>query len=90
MSSAGRCTRGIYGSLLQIKSDDYGTKYKKILLLDSEGIQSTEKKDEKFDKRIVFYTLCVSHVVLICNKGEMNREMQEMIKLATDAISSLK
>jgi hypothetical protein len=34
--------------------------------------------------------MCVSHVVLICNKGEMNKQMAEIIKLATDAISNLK
>ena len=45
LSSAGRCTRGIYGSLLNIKDSNSGSKYKKILLLDSEGIQSTEKRD---------------------------------------------
>ncbi len=62
-------------------------RYKKILLLDSEGIQSAEARDDKFDKRIVLYILCVSHVVLICNKGEMNKQMSEIIKIATDAIS---
>ena len=46
--------------------------YQKILLLDTEGIQASEARDERFDKRIVFYILCISHVVLICNKGEMN------------------
>ena len=46
--------------------------YKKILLLDTEGIQSSEARDDRFDKRIVFYILCVSQVVLICNRGEMN------------------
>ena len=92
LSSAGRCTRGIYGSLLNIQTTGpfSNSKYKKILLLDSEGIQSTEKRDPQFDKRIVFYVLCVSHVVLICNKGEMNSQMQEMIKLATYSISKLR
>ena len=30
--------------------------------------------------------LCVSHVVLICNKGEMNKSMEDMIKLAADCM----
>lgn len=64
--------------------------YKKILLLDTEGIQSSEARDDRFDKRIVFYILCVSHVVLICNRGEMNSQMSEVIKLATDAIADLR
>ena len=86
LSSAGRCTRGIYGCLIDIKCDIKKTHFKKILILDSEGIQSTEALDEAFDKRVVFYILCVSHVVLICNKGEMNKNMEDTIKLATDCI----
>jgi predicted GTPase len=69
LSSAGRCTRGVYGCLLDIKGSD---KFKKILILDTEGIQSTEATDPSFDKRVVFYILSISHMVLICNKGEMN------------------
>ena len=57
-----------------------------MLILDSEGIQSTEALNEAFDKRVVFYILCVSHIVLICNKGEMNKNMEDTIKLATDCI----
>lgn len=34
--------------------------------------------------------LCVSHVVLICNKGEMNNAMSEIIKLTVDTISNLR
>lgn len=41
-SSAGRCTRGIYGCLIDIKGDQIKSPFKKILLLDSEGIQSAE------------------------------------------------
>jgi ABC-type lipoprotein export system ATPase subunit len=37
LSSAGRCTRGVYGSILELKETP-GLRYKKILLLDTEGI----------------------------------------------------
>jgi len=60
--------------------------YKRILILDTEGIQSSEARDTTFDKRIVYYAICVSHVVLMCNKGEMNAPMSETIKLVADAI----
>jgi len=32
----------------------------------------------------------VSHVVLMCNKGEMNAQMSEIVKLAADAIVNTK
>ena len=34
--------------------------------------------------------MCVSHFVLVCNKGEMNRETADVIKLASDALSQFK
>jgi hypothetical protein len=40
MSSAGRCTRGIYGCLIDIKGES--SKFKKLLILDTEGIQGNE------------------------------------------------
>ena len=43
-------------------------KTKKILILDSEGIQSAEARDRVFDKRIIYFAIGVSHIVLICNK----------------------
>ena len=34
--------------------------------------------------------ICVSHVVLICNKGEMNSTMSDILKLTLDTISGLR
>jgi hypothetical protein len=45
---------------------------------------------DDFDKRIVLYLLCVSHVVLNCNKGEINQNMSELIKIAADVITDIK
>ena len=86
LSSSGRCTKGIYCSILRFKDKD--GKYKRIMILDTEGIQSAEARDTTFDKRIVYYAICVSHVVLMCNKGEMNVSMSETIKLVADAIAN--
>ena len=69
LSAARRCTRGVYGCLLDIEGND---KYKKILLLDTEGIDSPESTDKSYDKRVVFYALSVSHIVLICNMANIN------------------
>eukprot|EP00347_Sterkiella_histriomuscorum_P024480 403330967 len=87
-SSEGRCTKGVYGAIINVKTE--GNKKRRILILDTEGIQAAEARDDRFDRRIVFYTLCVSHVVLICNRGEMNNQMAEILKLAAESISNLK
>jgi hypothetical protein len=42
-------------------------KFNKILVLDTEGIESYDGRENNFDKRIVFYSLCVSHFVIIAN-----------------------
>ena len=84
LSSSGRCTKGVYGSILRFRASN--ERYKRILILDTEGIQSSEGRDPTFDKRIVYYAICISHVVLICNKGEMNSPMSETLKLVADAI----
>jgi hypothetical protein len=41
-TSAGRCTRGIYGSIITLKDDP---DYDYILIIDSEGLLSSEKSD---------------------------------------------
>jgi len=84
LSSSGRCTKGVYASILRFRAND--EKYKRILILDTEGIQSSEGRDPSFDKRLVYYAICISHVVLMCNKGEMNAPMSETVKLVADAI----
>ena len=58
--------------------------------MDTEGIQSTESHDKAFDQRIVFYILCISHVVLICNKGEMNKPMEDTLKLAVECFGNVR
>ena len=63
-------------------------KKKNILILDTEGIQSAEARDNYFDKRIVYFVLCVSHVVLFVNKGEMNSEMAEVVKMVNEAVKN--
>jgi hypothetical protein len=40
LSASARCTRGVYGSLIDIKIGRFKSKFKKILILDSEGTES--------------------------------------------------
>ena len=86
LSSSGRCTKGVYACILKYNYGD--GKARRLLILDTEGIQSSEARDSTFDKRIVYYAICISHCVLICNKGEMNAPMTETLKLVADAIAN--
>ena len=64
LSASGRCTKGVYFSIIRYKDEG---KMKKILILDTEGIQSIEGKDGVFDKRLIYFAIGVSHAVFICN-----------------------
>ncbi len=64
LSASGRCTKGVYYSIIRYKNEET---VKKILVLDTEGIESIEGKDAVFDKRLIYYAIGVSHAVLICN-----------------------
>ena len=89
MSSAGRCTKGVYISIIPFKCCKTN-KMKKLIVCDTEGIQSAEARDIQFDKRLVYYVICISNIVLLCNKGEMNAQMAEIVKLVADAIDNTK
>lgn len=89
LSSAGRCTKGVYVSIIPYMCSKTNRK-KKLIICDTEGIQSAEARDNTFDKMLVYFIICVSHVVLLCNKGEMNAQMAEIVKLVADAIDNTK
>ena len=59
-------------------------------MLDTEGIQSPDARDPKFDRKIVYYILSISHVILLCTKQEMNKDMGEILKLVANELVNSK
>jgi hypothetical protein len=86
-SSSGRCTKGVYGAVMNVRCND---KNIKLLILDTEGIQAAERGDETFDKRLFLFCLSISNVTIICNKGDINQKMIEILKLTLNVMSELK
>jgi hypothetical protein len=86
-SSSGRCTKGMYGTLIRIKNHE---KYKKLLILDTEGILSAERNDPIFDRKLFLFCLSISNAVIMCVRNELNREMTEIIRLAVSCLTDLK
>ncbi|CAF4562865.1 unnamed protein product, partial [Didymodactylos carnosus] len=81
----GRCTRGIYGSLVKINKLNQMTEniFKKyshdetadidyIMLIDTEGLLSIEKGDKEYDRRLVLFCLAISHLVIVNMMGDIN------------------
>ncbi|CAD7949751.1 unnamed protein product [Amoebophrya sp. A120] len=97
--SAGRCTCGLYasvfftnksnaaGSSSASKNQEYA-----ILVLDSEGLLgvSDSSRGDIFDGQMTLMCLNCSHVVLINHKGELSRQLQDLIEICLFAMRHLK
>ena len=89
LTSTGRCTRGVYGSLLELNKPINKSKF--LLILDTEGIDSVERSSAiHFDRTLILFCLSVSNVVIINLIGELNNEMQELMKICAYSLNHLK
>lgn len=81
---AGRCTRGLYASYVETNELD-------ILVLDSEGLMSVEAGSggRDFDNQVTLMAMACSHVVIINHKGELSRELQDLLEVALFAMKNL-
>ena len=91
LTSAGRCTRGIYASLHTINFND------QFLILDTEGLDSTERGRNKvsrfihFDRTMVLlFCLAVSQVVIINVIGDLGEEMKNLLQICACSLQKLK
>ena len=61
--SDGRCTRGIYGSFIRATGES-ANEFDYFLVLDTEGLQSIEKGDREYDRKLILFAFAVSNVVI--------------------------
>ncbi|CAD7924766.1 unnamed protein product [Amoebophrya sp. A120] len=85
-TGTGRCTKGIYANLINIEHEHYDA----ILVLDTEGLQSVEKDDEEFDRKITLFCLAVSHLVVVNIKGDMHSSMKKLLEICVLALDQLR
>ena len=72
-TSQGRCTKGIYFTLQEFPKDIANDgKVRWLLMLDTEGLQSPEKIDDEYDRKIVLFGMLSANVLIINNRGEIN------------------
>ena len=94
LTSAGRCTRGIYGSLSKL--DRPVNLSQSFLILDTEGLDAIERDNIKdtsmihFDRTMVLFCLAVSQVVIINIKGEIGSELQNLLQICAYSLNQLK
>jgi len=80
---AGRCTRGLYASYLRPAGSP------PILVLDSEGLLSLGSEGSVFDGQIALMCMACSHLVLVNNKGELSRQLQDLLEICLFAMQKL-
>ncbi|XP_062518542.1 uncharacterized protein LOC134193723 [Corticium candelabrum] len=79
---AGRCTKGFFFSLVHIPQID-------VLVLDSEGLMSVEDGSADFDNTITLMAAACSHVVIVNQKGEIVRQLRQLLGVAVFALKHL-
>eukprot|EP00929_Paragymnodinium_shiwhaense_P017853 TRINITY_DN12766_c0_g2_i1.p1 TRINITY_DN12766_c0_g2~~TRINITY_DN12766_c0_g2_i1.p1 ORF type:complete len:3238 (-),score=874.93 TRINITY_DN12766_c0_g2_i1:313-10026(-) len=79
----GRCTKGLYISLLE-------TKRELVVILDTEGLLSVEARDDVFDKQVALMTMACSDLVIVNNRGELGRHVGDLFQVCLFALYHLK
>lgn len=76
-TSAGRCTKGVYCSLIEVHDSEYNY----ILVLDTEGFESAEKDNgDEGDRKIALFIMTVSQAVIVNGQGELNKYTLDLLK----------
>ena len=89
-TSAGRRTKGIYFTLQKIPDKFQVNQISWLLMLDTEGLQSPERIDDEYDRKIVLFAMLSADVLIINSKGEINANMVNTLKMCCvtyDALS---
>ncbi|CAF1152256.1 unnamed protein product [Adineta ricciae] len=73
--SAGRCTIGMYMSVVRWRS-------RTIVIFDTEGLMSLEESGSIFDNQMVSMAMLSSHLVLINHKGEFSSNLEHLIGMS--------
>ena len=82
--SAGRCTRGMYTSFVKTENNQ------NILIMDTEGLMSVERKDEIFDRQMALISFACSNLVIINHKGDIDRELKNLMQTVLYAMKHIK
>ena len=84
LASTGRCTQGIYFTLQRIPAElKHGKDVEYLIILDTEGLNSPERAEPEYDRKIVIFTLLCSDFLIINSRGDMSYQMKELIKICT-------
>jgi hypothetical protein len=81
---AGRCTKGLYASYVDVSDG------RRLLILDSEGLLSLEGGGRVFDGQITVMAMACSDIVIVNHKGEISADIKELLEVCLYAMDYLK
>ena len=61
-----------------------------MLLLDTEGLESPERQDSEYDRKIVLFAMLAADILIVNSKGEINTQMIQTLQICTVAYDKLK
>ena len=90
--SAGRCTRGIYAQLLPVESGTSKIPCDYLLVLDTEGLRSTEEGFMTYnhDNELSTFVVGLADIILINVKGETIAELENVLQIVAYAFVRFK
>ena len=54
-----------------------------LLLLDTEGLQSPERNDDEYDRKIILFAMLSADILIFNSKGDMDGKILETLKICT-------
>ena len=90
LASTGRCTQGIYFTLQKIPKEMCPGDVEYLIILDTEGLDSAERSDKEYDRKIVLFTLMCSDFLIVNSRGDMSSSMKSILKMCTVQYDKLK
>ena len=61
-----------------------------LIILDTEGLNSPERSDKEYDRKIVLFTLMCSDFLIVNSRGDMTPSMTDILKMCTVQYDKLK
>ena len=86
--SDGRCTRGIYGSFIKATGES-AIEFDYLLVLDTEGLQSIEKGDREYNRKLILFAFAVSNIVILNTKDQITEDFRATLEICVDSLCEI-
>ena len=61
-----------------------------LLLLDTEGLQSPERNDDEYDRKIILFAMLSADILIFNSKGDMDGKILDTLKICSITFDLIK